>query len=742
MCKKDIRSNQIKAIDFFCGAGGVTRGFLNAGIDVICGIDNDPNVRRTYIENNKRPNSKQVKFILENINSLNYGTIEDLLIKETYERLIFSACAPCQIFTKINTEKKNREKESNYILRFIDFVEFFKPDYLFIENVTNVNSEKYGFIIDQISNKLRSMGYDCKHKNINAKKYGIPQNRPRKILLASRCADIFFPEETHGKEKKKFLTVKDVFEANNLSPLFAGETDLNDNLHRASNLSAENLWRIKHTVKDGGTRTTWMQSKPVNCFERHKNSYTDVYSRMYWDKPSPTITTRFNSFSNGRFGHPEEDRAISLREGALLQTFPIDYKFSGNLVSITKQIGNAVPVKLAEIFGRHFIDINFQKYLLPNILKNKSDQAFNQIIRMAKDGRLSNKLISDLSIMLANSGDKLVSNEFPATDIPSTGGPSSLSTIICPYLLVIKGFNVLKLGVKGRPAGGIDVMAQIPGYKINFTKDEVIKCIKESKYCHFASDEKFAPLDKKLFYYRSSVGAKAIPELVIASILSKKIAVGIKRIGLDIRVFAGANFGDTVVEAKKNAEKFVEVANILDIKTKYYITEIRSPLQPYIGRGEALIALKNILHNDMSLWLRNHFNQCLKMVADFVDTNINCIEIDINKLIIPFEKNLLCQGSSLKKFYKKVEEIENSKRYSIRAKANGYLTININILRNVLTQIQNNISDMQYPDNIGVILKKQSGDSVLIDEEVCSVRMTNYLEKNILQIEKAFSVKK
>lgn len=360
MCKQSTRYNnqKLKAIDFFCGAGGVTRGLLDAGIDVICGIDNDPNVQKTYTENNKRSNGDNLKFILEDINTLAYQTLEKTLISEAYDKLLFIACAPCQLFTNINTIKENRKKEKNYLIRFIDFVELFKPNFLFIENVTGINSKKFGFILDQITNRIRLMGYVCKHKNINAKKYGIPQNRNRKILIASKNTDIFFPKETHGKDKLKYLTVRDIFKNHYLTPLKSGERDSIDPLHWASNLSATNLWRIKHTKKDGGKRDIWMKSKPVNCFIRHKDSYADVYSRMYWDKSSPTITTRFNSFSNGRFGHPGEDRAISLREGSLLQTFPLDYQFYGNMRNIAKFIGNAVPVKLAEIFGRHFIDIS------------------------------------------------------------------------------------------------------------------------------------------------------------------------------------------------------------------------------------------------------------------------------------------------------------------------------------------------------------------------------------------------
>jgi DNA (cytosine-5)-methyltransferase 1 len=345
----------IKAIDFFCGAGGVTRGLLNSGIDVICGIDIDNKFCLTYEENNIRPNGKKVEFIQKDINELTYSELSSRLTKEKFDKLIFVGCAPCQPFTNLNTNKEKRIKERNYLLRFAQFISHFKPDYLFVENVPGITAKKYGGVLGQFKEILKDNGYNYLDKNINAKYYGVPQNRNRRILIASLKNNITFPEETHGKGKKDFLTVLDVFKKYNLKPLKAGETDPNDPLHKAANLSETNLWRIKHTSKDGGGRDEWMKIKPLKCYQKLTNAYKDVYNRMYWNKPSPTITTRFNSLSNGRFGHPEEDRAISFREGALLQTFPYNYKFYGSNQEIARCIGNAVPVKLAEIFGTHFI---------------------------------------------------------------------------------------------------------------------------------------------------------------------------------------------------------------------------------------------------------------------------------------------------------------------------------------------------------------------------------------------------
>lgn len=347
----------IKAIDFFCGAGGVTRGLLNARIDVICGIDIDPQAKRIFEENNVRSNGQNVEYFQKDINKLTFVDISQRLHNEEYDKLIFVGCAPCQPFTNLNTVKNKRKHEKNYLLRFADYIEYFEPDFLFIENVPGITAEKYGGILGNFKERLNRLNYHIVDKNINAKKYGIPQNRNRRILIASKNKSITFPEETHGKGKKDYVTIYDVLKEHKISSLKAGETDPNDSLHRAAKLSAKNLWRILHTPKDGGGRELWMKKKPVDCFVRHKGAYRDVYSRMFWKKPSPTITTRFNSLSNGRFGHPEEDRAISLREGALFQTFPIGYKFYGSMATITKHIGNAVPVKLAEIFGLHFIEI-------------------------------------------------------------------------------------------------------------------------------------------------------------------------------------------------------------------------------------------------------------------------------------------------------------------------------------------------------------------------------------------------
>jgi DNA (cytosine-5)-methyltransferase 1 len=186
MCGASKRKNKIniKAVDFFCGAGGVTRGLLNAGIDVVCGIDIDPQAKRIFEENNIRPNGNNVEYIQTDINELSFEEICVRLNSEEYDKLIFVGCAPCQPFTNINTVKDKRQHEKNYLLKLADFIGFFEPNFLFVENVPGITAEKYGGLLRIFKERLKKLNYHVADKNINAKKYGIPQNRNRRILIA------------------------------------------------------------------------------------------------------------------------------------------------------------------------------------------------------------------------------------------------------------------------------------------------------------------------------------------------------------------------------------------------------------------------------------------------------------------------------------------------------------------------------------------------------------------------------
>ena len=236
---------------------------------------------------------------------------------------------------------------------FQKFIEYFKPGFVVVENVPGISSKKES-PMGRFMAALEGLGYNVAHDITDMSLYGVPQKRKRFTLLASRVSPIALP-----KPAKKTMTVRDVLGTKNgFSKIKAGTADKTDFLHTAANLSEKNIERLQMTSKNGGDRSAW-QNKPkyqLACYASGEKKFYDTYGRMWWDKPSPTITTKFFSVSNGRFAHPEEDRAISLREGATLQTFPKNYKFVGTSVaSIAKMIGNAVPPEFAKIIGRQIV---------------------------------------------------------------------------------------------------------------------------------------------------------------------------------------------------------------------------------------------------------------------------------------------------------------------------------------------------------------------------------------------------
>ena len=220
-----------------------------------------------------------------------------------------------------------------------------------MENVPGILSE---YPIEDFINSLNILKYHVAYSIIDMSLYGVPQKRKRLTLLASRISHISLPEP-RGKQ----LTVRSVLGKENGFPqIEAGTKDITNFLHSTSQLSKKNIQRLKMTRKDGGDRSEWVNKKKfrLSCYSIRKKVFSDTYARMWWDKPSPTITTRFISISNGRFGHPDENRGLSLREGATLQTFPKKYKFvKTNMISTARMIGNAVPPKFACIIGKQII---------------------------------------------------------------------------------------------------------------------------------------------------------------------------------------------------------------------------------------------------------------------------------------------------------------------------------------------------------------------------------------------------
>jgi DNA (cytosine-5)-methyltransferase 1 len=237
---------------------------------------------------------------------------------------------------------------------FAELMKKIKPHVVSMENVPEITHEK---VFDDFVETLKSLGYHVTWTTVYCPDYGIPQSRKRLVLLASKLGKIKLIPKTHSPSRYK--TVRQTI--GRLVRLKDGDGSKKDALHRASKLSVLNKRRIEQS-KPGGTWRDWQEELRAPCHRKETgSSYTGVYSRMEWDKPSPTITTQFYSYGTGRFGHPEQNRALSLREGAMLQTFPRGYAFikpKEKLIigRIGIQIGNAVPVKLGVVIGMSIVD--------------------------------------------------------------------------------------------------------------------------------------------------------------------------------------------------------------------------------------------------------------------------------------------------------------------------------------------------------------------------------------------------
>ncbi|HOD39115.1 MAG: putative BsuMI modification methylase subunit YdiO [bacterium ADurb.Bin243] len=350
------------AYDFFCGAGGLTRGLLDAGIKVLAGFDIDFKCKNTY-EHNNSPS----KFVSKDIKNITLDELTQYSKKINFSEMLFAGCAPCQPFSQQRKGPRSVE-QSTLLLSFARIIEQAKPGFILIENVPGMMKVKGNSTFTRFLRMLDNNGYHYSFEVIDAKNYGVPQNRKRLILLASLYGSISLPAPEYGNSLKKFRTVREAI--SHFPPISAGSVHPTIKNHVAAVLTPININRMKQTPKDGGDRRSWPQNLYLECHKKNYEGHTDVYGRMHWDRPAPALTARCNSISNGRYGHPDQDRAITLREAAAIQTFPDGYVFFGTNVHIARQIGNAVPVLLAEILGRHIIKMQ-QKFRHPSNKFNK-----------------------------------------------------------------------------------------------------------------------------------------------------------------------------------------------------------------------------------------------------------------------------------------------------------------------------------------------------------------------------------
>lgn len=336
-----MTSVEIRAVDLFCGVGGLTRGLEQSGVEVVAGVDVDSACAYPYSKNNR------AKFVERQVESLTVREFESWF--DGAQNTLIAGCAPCQPFSSYSRPRRSEQSERDWqlVATFGRLVSEVQPDYVTMENVPHVASH------DVFRRLLESLdGYFVASGVVQCMKFGVPQTRSRLVLLASLKAPIDLPAPTVIDEVP---TVRSSI--GDLPAIAAGGVDTDDPIHTAPRLSEVNLRRIRAS-RPGGTWHDWPDELRANCHRRASGeTFLNVYGRMEWDKPAPTITTQCFGFGNGRFGHPEQDRAISLREASMLQTFPRNYDFAppGAQVRFNRlgrMIGNAVPVNIAQAVGR------------------------------------------------------------------------------------------------------------------------------------------------------------------------------------------------------------------------------------------------------------------------------------------------------------------------------------------------------------------------------------------------------
>ena len=338
------------AIDLFCGAGGLTCGLIQSGLPVVAGYDVDESCQYAYEKNNKG-----AKFFLRNISDISSAEVNRQFGKAKFKVLV--GCAPCQPFSRYTLKHRQSSDKWELLRDFSRIIRGTRPHIVSMENVPDlVHYTVFHDFLDSLERGGYFFTRNTETQIIYCPDYGIPQMRRRLVILASRLKPIEILPPTHPPES--YLTVRDVL--CDMPPLDAGEKCQADPLHRCSRLSPLNLKRIRHSIP-GGSWGDWPRKLVALCHQRNSGeTYPSVYGRMEWNRPAPTITTLFFGYGNGRFGHPDQDRAISLREGAILQTFPNDYFFceSENNITFSKigrMIGNAVPVRLGAVIGKSIL---------------------------------------------------------------------------------------------------------------------------------------------------------------------------------------------------------------------------------------------------------------------------------------------------------------------------------------------------------------------------------------------------
>mgnify|MGYP005786027121 FL=1 len=352
-------------VDGFCGAGGLSLGLSRSGFDLLLSFDIDETCIETMKDNGKYFKHEIVRAGIENM--LDGNLLKRLKMKPG-ELFLLAGGPPCQGFS-VQRIGKDVDERNGLVLQYGRLIEEVRPMYFLMENVAGIQGKRGSAALQRLVRHLEAIGYRVHKKILNAENYGVPQRRNRMFLVGERDdmgSSYRFPEPKCVRR-----TVRDAISFLPEPPL-DGSPHPDHPLHRRDRLSEKNLARI-NALKEGQGRDCLPQDLLADC---HKISssvigHRNVYGRMAWDDVAPTITARFDSFTRGQFGHPEQPRSITLQEGALLQTFPIDFSFTGSKVAIARQIGNAVPPRLAEFIGASIIDC-YEKGLGDGVVRKDS----------------------------------------------------------------------------------------------------------------------------------------------------------------------------------------------------------------------------------------------------------------------------------------------------------------------------------------------------------------------------------
>lgn len=358
-----------KAIDLFCGAGGLSIGLKKAGFDVCLGIDIDEMALKTY-----QNNMKSVKILKKDIKLISGDEISRLTGIHKHDYFLLAGCPPCQGFSNLGKRDINNI-QNKLVFEYVRLINELEPSFILMENVPGMSKGIGKEIFSNVVAKLEE-NYYIQYNTLNAADYGVPQIRKRLVLHGIR-KDIYngflkilqienfaiLPCATHSEKKKKGLKKwKTVREAiMDLPVLEAGEACTVEGVHNhiARNLSKINKERLEEIRKNGGNRIKVPSRLQLECHKKENVSYTDTYGIINLDKPAPTITSGCTIISKGRYGHPTQNRGLSLREAARLQSFDDKFTFAGNIGEISLQIGNAVPPKLAQASAK--IIFNYMK---------------------------------------------------------------------------------------------------------------------------------------------------------------------------------------------------------------------------------------------------------------------------------------------------------------------------------------------------------------------------------------------